>query len=218
MNPYKLALAATLAVSLLTGCGASKKMSFGNDADTASSTTPVFIMTATFKNDYKTSYQPKLYNINLEKRDAKNDTEAFDFDLDDKALDEQDTPEYGNRYFLRMGLSEGEYVLKGFTGYSGTFPVRGSFSQPFNAKIKSLQPGVYYLGHLSATLRESKSGEAHAGFLLPLIDQAVTGFSGGTFDLDVSDRLEADLPELKKRFPALQSATIQKNIISTAPE
>lgn len=208
-------LAATLAISLLAGCATPTKMPLGGDSDTIeASAQPIFLMTATFKNDYRQWYQPKLIVMNVEKRDAKNRADRINFIMDEKARVGRDTPEDGNRYLLRMKLPAGDYVVRGFFGSSGLFPVIGHFFAPLHADVKSTLPGVYYLGHVSATVRERNEGEFRAGALIPLIDQAVTGFSGGTFDVEVSDRLDDDLPELIERFPALRLANIQKALLA----
>ena len=49
---------------------------------------------------------------------------------------------------------------------------------------------------------------------MPLIDQSVTGISGGTFDVTIRDGSEADLPTFTTRFPVLNNRSIQKSILS----
>lgn len=55
--------------------------------------------------------------------------------------------------------------------------------------------------------------EFRAGLPFPLVDQAVTGFSGGTFDVEIIDQFEKDELEFKSRFPALRDVNIQKAIL-----
>jgi len=207
--------ALALAISLLAGC-ATNKMPLGSDSDTIEAgAQPIFLMTATFKNDYVQDSQPRLGTLIVEDVE-KPDEYRMTFAIDRKARDEKDTPQDGNRYLLRMGLPAGSYVVRGFKGSSGG-PVPflvGIFFAPLHADVKSPLSGVYYLGHVSATIRERKGGEFRAGPTIPLMQQSAHGFSGGTFDVEVSDRLEADLPELLAKFPALRSANIQKALLA----
>ncbi|WOD16795.1 hypothetical protein [Paraburkholderia kirstenboschensis] len=60
---------------------------------------------------------------------------------------------------------------------------------------------------------ERKDGELRAGPVIPLIDQAATGFSGGTWNISVSDQFDADVAEFKKDFPALTNASIEREVL-----
>jgi hypothetical protein len=214
MTSRYLALAATLAVSLLAGCATPTDMALRNDTDTIQADAkPIYLMTATFRNDYKPSFQPKLIVVHVERPDAKDRVDRLNFVMDNKARDEKDTPKDGNRYLLRMQLPAGDYIVRGFTGFSGVFPIRGMYFAPLHADVKAPASGVYYLGHVAATVRERRETEFRAGPPIPLIDQAIAGFSGGSFDVEISDRLEADLPEFIAKFPALRTATIQKALL-----
>jgi hypothetical protein len=139
----------------------------------------------------------------------------INFDMDETGKSEADTPEAGNSYLLRMELENGEYVIRGLSGFSGTFPFHGTFFAPLHAETKSSGSGVFYLGHVSAVVRERKENEFKAGVMVPLIDQAVTGFSGGTFDIEISDQLDKDQALFKSKFSALQNVTIQKSILAS---
>ena len=197
----------------ITGCATPTKMAFQNESDVIGSK-PIFLMTATLKNSYKTSYQPELLVVNVEKKDAKDSKDRLNFTMDEKAKLKTDAPEDGSRYLLRMEIENGDYVIRGLSGYSGVFPVRGSFFAPLHADTKSDGVGIFYLGHVAATVREGKEGEFKAGPAFPLIDQAVTGFSGGTFDIEITDQFEKDGADFKAKFPALRNVNIQKVILS----
>ena len=207
-------LFAALASVLLAGCATPTSMPLANDADGLKpDSKTVFLMTATLENRLRSSFQPDLFVVHVEKRDAKERADRLNFTMDDKAKVERDDAKQGNRYLLRFELPPGEYVIRGFTGFSGIFPVRGTFFAPLHADVRSTVPGVYYLGHVSAVMRERKGDEFRAGPPIPLIDQAVTGFSLGTFDIVVEDRLDAELTELRARFPALRTVSIQRDIL-----
>ena len=200
--------------SFLTGCATPTKMAFESESDViGSGNKPIFLMTATLKNGYRPSYQPKLVIVNVERKEAKDRNDRLNFTMDEKAKLETDTAEHGNSYLLRMELENGDYVIRGLTGFSGIFPVRGMFFAPLHAEIKSQGAGIFYLGHITATVRERKESEFKAGPSIPLIDQAVTGFSGGTFDIEIIDQFEKDEPVFKSKFAALRNVSIQKAIL-----
>lgn len=206
-----VSLAATL---LLSGCATSTKMALSKDTDTISKTgKPIFLMTATLKNTYKTSHQPKLQIVYVEKSVVKGSEDRLNFVMDDKAKNEMDTVADGNSYLLRMELEQGDYVIRGLHSQSHSFPIFGTFFAPLHTNLKSAGAGVFYLGHVDATVRERKGTEFKAGIAIPLIDQAVVGASGGTFDIVISDQWDKDKLKFQEKFPMLSAVTVQKLIL-----
>jgi hypothetical protein len=67
----------------------------------------------------------------------------------------------------------------------GIFPFHGFFFAPLHEDLDVEPNSVVYLGQVDATAVERKDGELRAGPVIPLIDQAATGFSGGTWDISV---------------------------------
>ena len=59
----------------------------------------------------------------------------------------------------------------------------------------------------------SEALRACAGPLLPLIDQAAAGFSGGTWTVTVSDSAPHDVEEFKAAFPALARTPIEDDAL-----
>lgn len=208
-------LAALTGAVLLTGCATRTKMAFEDDAEKLTPTSkPVFLMTATIKNDYKTGHQPKLLVVNVEKPGAKDASDRFNFTMDDKArIEGDDAVNVGNSYLLRMELPAGDYNLVGLTSLSRSFLINGFFFTPLHSTIKSAAPGVYYLGHVQATVRERKGDEFKAGSTIPLLDQAVVGASGGTFDVAITDEFAKDEKTFKSKFPALANVEIKKMVL-----
>ncbi len=207
-------LAALTGAVLLTGCATRTSMAFEDDAvKLTAASKPVFLMTATIKNTYKTSYQPKLLVVNVEKPGAKDAADRFNFTMDEKAKIESDNPDVGNTYLLRMELAAGTYDLVGLTSLARSFPFTAFFFTPIHASIQSTGPGVYYLGHVAATVRERKGEEFKAGPSVPLIDQAVAGASGGSFDVVISDDFATDEKVFRTKFPALAGVEIKKMIL-----
>jgi hypothetical protein len=198
----------------MTGCATPTKMALINDSDTVlQKGNPIFLMTVDIKNTYKPSHQPRLLVVNIEKSTVNGSEDRINFTMDDKAKNESDDPAVGNSYLLRMELTPGGYVIRGFTSMSSSFPIHGFFFTPLHENFEAKGPGVFYLGHVSAIVRERKEDEFKAGASIPLIDQAVAGASGGTFDIEVSDQWEKDGPSFRKSFPVLASIDIQKAIL-----
>jgi len=209
-----LTLAAFLIALLVTGCATPRKMAFQNGSDSIpGKLKPVFLMTVTLKNSYKPSFQPNLKFVQVEKKDAKNKDDRFNFEVDEKAISGKGTPETGNSYFIRMEIENGEYVIRSLAGISNSPTVNGSFFAPLLADIISSGTGVFYLGHITATVRKRNEGEYQAGPTNPLFDQSVTGFSGGTFEIEITDQANKDIPEFIAKFPALNNTAIQKTIL-----
>jgi hypothetical protein len=201
-------------LAFLSGCATRTKMAFGSDDERLTETSkPIFLMTATLKNSYRTSFQPKLLVVHIEKPGAKEAADRLNFIMDEKAKIESDSPDLGSTYLIRMQLDPGQYEIRGLSSQGRSFPIHGFYFTPLHAPLESSQPGVFYLGHVTATVRERQGNEFKAGPSVPLIDQAIAGASGGTFDVAISDRLSADEAVFRSKFPALNGVEIKKSIL-----
>lgn len=202
------------AAVLLTGCATRTKMAFENDTDKVTEKSkPVLLMTVTLKNAYKPSHQPKLMVVNVEKPEAKDSSDRLNFTMDEKAKVESDNPNVGNNYFVRMELDPGAYKVVGMTSNSTGFLINGFFFTPMLSDLAVKGPGVYYVGHVNATVRERSGDEFRAGSPIPLLDQAVVGASGGTFDVSITDEFSKDEALFRAKFPALKDVKITKDIL-----
>jgi hypothetical protein len=200
-------------VLLLSGCASNSRMAFSNDTDVISkSGKPIFLMSVTLKNSYK-NFQPKLSVVRVDRAVQIDGNPGYDFGIDEKAKNEVDTAEAGNSYLLRMELENGEYVIRGLTSNRFAGLVYITFYTPLNLNLKSAGSGVFYVGHVDATIRERKETEFRAGPTVPLLDQAVGGASGGTFDVVVSDKWDSDKQKFTSKFPVLNSVEVKKNIL-----
>jgi len=214
MSKRILFISLLLVLSTLMGCATPTQMAFQDESYVLTKKSkPVYLMTANIRNLYKTSYQPKLLVVNVEKSVVNGSEDRLNFTMDDKAKNESDDPNRGSNYLLRMELDSGDYVLRGLTSISGIFPIRGFFFTPLHESINVNGPGIYYLGHVSATVRERVGEEFKAGSTIPLIDQAVAGASGGTFDIEIIDRWDKDEPMFREKFAALKNVDIKKSIL-----
>ncbi len=214
MKKQLITFAALAFAALLTGCATQTKMAFQNDSERITEKgKPVFLMTATIKNTYRTSFQPRLIVLHVEKPGAKDKADRLNFTMDDKAKDETDDVATGNNYLLRLELDPGSYELVGMSSHARRFPINGFYFAPLHSMLDVKGPGVYYLGHVNATVRERVGNEFRAGAPIPAIDQAIAGASGGTFDIEITDQMAADEAAFRAKFPQLAGVTIQKAIL-----
>ena len=67
--------------------------------------------------------------------------------------------------------------------------------------------------------RESDD-EVRSGSKFPLMDQAFSGFGGGTFDVKIHDNFDQDMQKFKEQYPVLNNRQINKIILPqwTKPE
>lgn len=206
-----IVIAATV---VLAGCASPQKMAFAPDTPaTVNPNKALILMTAKIANRNGISHQPKLLVAHVERPEVKGSEDRLNYVMDDRGRIETNNMETGNTYLLRMEVDPGDYTLRGLTSMSQSFPLIGSFFTPIHAEVKTVAPGVYYIGHVEATVRERKGDEFKAGPSLPLIDQALVGASTGTFDVTISDRWSQDENEFRARFPALKSTEITKSIL-----
>jgi hypothetical protein len=202
---------------LLAGCATQIPQAFLKDEDRVTATSnPVYLMTATIRNDYKNYYEPHLVAINVEKVGAGTTDTAghINFMMDNKARWDQLDKESGNKYLIRMQLSPGQYEIVGLTSTGYRFPIGGAYFTPIHAKL-DVKPGgvITYIGHVDATIRERKGDEFKAGPTVPLIDQAVVGASTGTFDVVISDAFDAEERVFRRTFAGLKDSAIQKSVL-----
>lgn len=117
-------------------------------------------------------------------------------------------------YLLSANLAPGKYKLQEIRCLASAFPFNGFCTVPMGSTIKIDKPGeVLYLGHINATIRDRQENELRAGPIIPLIDQAATGMSGGSFDVVVEDRFDTDLERFRKTYASVRNINIQKSLL-----
>lgn len=173
----------------------------------------VYLMTISLKNLYAPKYQPNVSRVVLEGPGAGKEPEEMDFGIDDKALVEPESAENGVRYLVRMQLKPGKYRLLGARGLSQGFLINGRFFAPMHMDFEAVADGVFYLGDVTGINRERVGEEFRSGSVIPLMDQAVTGYAHGTFDINVSDRYDLDMKLFRERFPNLGQQEVTRQIL-----
>lgn len=200
---------------LLAGCATVKPMALDeNPSMPPDASKAIFLMTATMKNTYRTSFQPDLLVVSVDPSVVKHPQDEINFKIDDEGTDETENVATGNTYFIRLELAPGTYTIQGLMCQSRHFPIIANYFAPLHEKLVVTKPGVYYLGHVDATIRERVGEEFKAGPSIPLIDQGVGGALGGTFDIKISDDAAQDEADFDKRFPGLKDVKIQKDIMA----
>ena len=174
---------------------------------------PVYLMTATVRNEFHERWQPRIVVLYVQRPGAKEAADRLNFVMDSEGRMEEEDARTGNHYLLRFQLDRGRYELPGMMAVAHAFPIHGLFFVPLHATLDVQEPGVYYLGHLEATVRERVGDEFRAGPLIPLIDQAIAGASNGTFEIRITDEFATDEALFRSKFPALDGVSINKAIL-----
>ena len=122
--------------------------------------------------------------------------------------------ENGHRFAtIRGAVEPGKYKVKGVSGNSFRGLSPGWFLIPVGQTIEIPANSVAYLGSIKAVNRKREGGEFRSGSVIPLLDQAVNGYSGGTMDVEILDDLDSIKVELIKKYPVLESVSIGKIIL-----
>jgi len=211
----RTSFAALLAVAV-SGCATVSRMPLQEKA-AAPDLNQKSVMVARLKvrNEYKPGHQPKLSFV-VAKDSKKPEPETFSF-TEPTLLSEAD--EAGRDYFFSMEMAPGPINILG-VHFSRQIPLLLSASAvaELNAELDVPPNTILYLGSIDAVIIErTNDSQPRAGAVIPLIDQAVAGFSGGTFRLDVKDDYENDQKELFARYPFLKGKEIQKRILTVKP-
>ena len=196
-----------LACGIITGCATVNPMAF--DKTTAKIDTKeksVILVTIDVSRSDDSRYVPKPFVVKFAKPNATTKEERQNFKMNS---DTDTLQENGHTVYLaRVALVAGEYKLFDVTGMASAFPFNSMFVVPLNMDLKVAPDSVVYAGRITAKLRERKGEEFRAGPVIPLIDQSVSGMSGGTWDVAVENMAEKDIAYFRNTFPALKDTTI----------
>lgn len=197
---------------LLSGCATVNQMALKQGDKTLDlNGKGLALMSLTVANHYKPDYQPKVFVVQVETPHAKSKKDRQNFKID---ADGTIVTTHGPRYLARMALTPGHYIIRGAMCMYKSLFITAFCEMPIQEDIDIKANQVSYLGRVAGTIRKSHGDELHAGSALPLIDQAVTGFSSGTFDVKISDRRKEDMKLFRKFFPALDNTPIQMAIMA----
>lgn len=205
-------LLALLGASVLGGCATPTGMAFDKETKTLKADSKAIVLLAvTMDNEFKPSFQPDARILYVETPNADKKADRLNFIMDREGTIEKD----GKKIFLFRGsLKPGQYVLQGVAGQVNKILVISNCLLPIRSDMTIDQPGIYYLGRVDGVVRERKDDkEFKAGPTIPLIDQAVAGFSTGTWEVNIHDDSAEDLALYREHFPVLQSADIKMHLL-----
>lgn len=174
----------------------------------------IALMTATISNQVNPDCQMEIISTCITPKPS---LKCSIWDMKLETLYNSDKPVYhpkiNNEYLMSFKIKEGiNTVVLMETGYSIPFLLSGGAILNIYLENQVKPNSVTYWGHLDIVLRKKKDGEKSAG-IRPLIDAAIIGYSGGTFDVVVEDRFDEDMKTFKSKYPALTSTTVEKAIL-----
>ena len=181
---------------ILVGCAGTKPMaispenkSFNTDSE---SVALLFVRTRNTVND---GYLPEMQIVEVLDRNTK---ETIKFSCKNSMI--HPTGAFID-HLVSFQLPPGEYEIIELRGSAQvnrsqamSFLVAPAHFEWELSGLFTLKPNeVAYLGHMELTNRNRNEGEKASGSSLPFIPQKSSGFSAGTLDITVDDRLEEDM-------------------------
>lgn len=197
------------AFCMITFCGCSnvKPMALESPEPMDLSTKSIGLFTLRTLNQLKPGYEPFVSTIEITPKDT---GKAMYFSPGKPHEQHNDG---FLEYLVSLDLPPGTYSIGNVSGISTGILIYGSFCFPVDATFELPPDSIVYLGHVDMVNRKLVDGEKRAGSIFPLIDQAATGYSGGSFDITVSDRGGLDIPLFETRYPKLENFIISPNIM-----
>jgi hypothetical protein len=194
-----------LVIFSLAGCASTQHMALNAKTKTLDlEKTSVALMTVKIANEFKSGFQPTSCVVHI-KEMKKGKVRNFILDKPNHSVKKQ-----FNDYLVSMSCVPGENKFQNISGGSSHFPIYGSFVIPVSNSL-DIPPGkVVYLGRIEAVNRKRVGDEPRAGSVIPLIDQSVSGFSGGTWHIKMHDNYEEDIAAFKEKYPLLGNYTIER--------
>ncbi len=194
-----------LFVTAMNGCGTKMPLA-KNQKNIDIKNESIGIFSLKISNKLAPSYQPNVSSIDIinmanEKQKKFKAEEPYN-----------EVKNEFNEYLISFQLPPGRYMIEEVRGSSGVFPFTGNFYFPVNIEFVLEPNAITYFGHIEMVNRKRKDGEIWSGDLLPLLDQAVTGFSGGTFDVTIVDNYEKDLKIFKNTYPFINEYEIKSSV------
>ena len=195
----------------LTGCAT--PMALSRDAQQLEvAQSAVALMTMRVSNTYKTGYQPRLQLVRIRSDEGERPSTSYKIG-DLLSRDESESNQFEEAAFS-FKLPPGRYQVRDVIVHSESILTPGWGTIPIYARFEVKPAQVVYLGRVEAVRRERKDdGELRAGFVIPLIGQAVAGYSGGTFEIRIRDAYDSDLKLLRDAYPALQKVQVSKAVL-----
>jgi len=201
-------------VFLMSGCAGNMALTKGQtDIDLSSKS--IALLTVKISNQYKPKRQVNLHSVLIcpqSEINCRRDLPAYPGSPYKIYKKEKNS---FNEYLLSFALESGTNNIDGFYA---TYNIPALMSASGYGELKmetEIKPNtVSYLGHLNITLREKKTDtEISAGNAIPHMDQSISGFASGTFDIVVEDKFDEDMKSFISEYPVLQQVKVEKSIL-----
>jgi len=201
-NVIHAAFAVALLLSLiLGGCSTLRPSALNQDIDSIDiSQESIALLTLGVANKYKPDFKPNAGYVFVSHNNKENG-KKYSIAVEEKY---NETENGYNEYLISLQVPPGEYKLEKISAISGFFPVIGHYFIPIYSNFRVDSNKIIYLGHIETYVKErTNEDDLRAGPVFPLIDQAATGASGGTFVTEISDNFQNDIKLFKSNYPYL---------------
>ena len=198
--------------AILVGCASPQQMAFDRKATAIdTSTKSVVLLTIDVSRQDDSRWQPEAKILGLSRNGGKEAEDRLTYPL----TNDDDRFQVGNSnlVMVRMALEPGEYQLGQIWGMASAFPVHGYFSIPMTGSLKVAPKSVTYAGQIKAVMRPRKDGEFRAGPPTPILDQAISGMTRSTWDVEILDAYSKDIAFFEERFPAVKTVKVEKSLL-----
>jgi hypothetical protein len=195
-------LCAVAAVLVMSGCATS----FDKKATTVDwAQGSVVVMSVEVDNQYKPGYQPTGMGVMLTKKagtDPRENIPAFS----------QERTNGGKVFLVTQQVQPGSYTVSKIYGTSRQILITAGIDFAVDAPFEVAPNSVIYLGRISGVNRERTSNDDQStGGVIPIIDQAVSGFGAGTLDVSLGDNYSEDVRVLKQEYASMQNLEVVRS-------
>ena len=194
------------AVVVMSGCATS----FDKKAATVDWTKgSVVVMSVEVNNQYKPGYQPTGLGVMLKKKAGAEPREYI------PAFSQEAVS--GSKVFLvTQQIQPGSYTVSKIYGFSRQVLITGGIDFAVDAPFEVAPNSVVYLGRVSGVNQERTSKDDQStGGVIPIIDQAVSGFGAGTLKVSLGDNYAEDVKVLKQEYASMQNLEVVRSPLKT---
>ena len=119
-------------------------------------------------------------------------------------------------FLVTQQIQPGSYTVSKIYGMSRQILITGNINFAVDAPFDVAPNSVVYLGRVSGVNRErSSSDDQSTGGVIPIIDQAVSGFGAGTLEVSLGDNYAEDVKVLKQEYASMQNLEVVRSPLKT---
>lgn len=200
MNRYVSVLLSGVCFLLLGGCASPGLDKTGKTLDVSKES--IAIMSVNMTNQMKPAY--RLQSVKAHFVKAGNTSSQVAIGSGSLEVPNEDI-------LVSVKMVPGTYELSKLVGSARQVLIAGVMDFSVSAMVEIAPQSVVYLGHIRLVNTEKTSKDDQtSGAFLPMIDQAVSGFSSGTMVVRLVDRFDRDVELFKQAYPALKAIDISR--------